>query len=177
MTELQQALALEESIEHEGVVYKLGPISVEVMGAWEDWLAGETLDRMLRLVGRARGPDAENRAIESVAKLSAAGVFDFYEDASQNRMRTLAGQKKMTFFRIKQHHPLVEAKVVNDIVEQQWEKLYLAIRKQLAAQAALDPNADAPAQTGANSESDGEQSSPESATPTTSSPPTNESAG
>lgn len=165
---------MEETIEYEGQVYKIGPITVEVIAAWEDWLAGIAFDTIARVVSRSRGPNAEGRVIEAVTKLSAAGEFDFFGEASQRRMETLVGQQKMTYFRIKQHHPNVEAKTVSDLVEKQWEKLALAYQKHLAAQAAaLDPNAPAPAQPGANpSESGGEPSSPESATPITSSPPT-----
>ena len=93
MTELQQALATETTIEWEGVVYRVGGITLEVMAAWEQWLAGETLDKMILLLGKHK--DGEEKAIRAVAKLSASGEFDYFGDPSQDRLRTMAGQKKL----------------------------------------------------------------------------------
>lgn len=161
MTELQKSLATETTIEWEGVVYRVGGITLEVVSKWEEWLASDTLERMLRLLGKHR--DGEERAIRAVAKLSASGEFDYFGDPSQDRLRTMAGQKKLVFFRVAQHHPTVEAKVVSDFVEKSWADLYRIVLAELIAMEQSLPNAQAP-KTGAKSESDGEPSSPKSAT-------------
>ena len=159
MTELSQALGLEGTVEHGGKTYRLGPITLEVMGAWEDWLAGETLDRLLRFAARSGGSRAE--AFDSVAKLSAEGVFDFFGETSQKRLTQLSGQKKITYFRILQHHPDIDSKTVAEIVEAEWDKLFLLVQKDLAAQLALDPNEGSPATPGPSQhESDGDSSLP-----------------
>ena len=175
MTELQQALALEGSLEYEGVVYRFGGTTLEVMARWEDWLADETLQRMERLL--ARKPDGAQQAMRIVADQSAEGVFDFYGATSSRRMRELSGLKKLVFFRIAQNHPDVQKKVVDAIVERDWEVIYREIQKEFAALEALLPNADAPETGASRSESAGGPRSPRSATSSTSSPPTSESAG
>lgn len=159
MTELQQVLATETTIEWQGTVYRVGGITLEVMNAWQNWLASETLDRMLLLLGKHK--DGEDKAINAVAKLSAAGEFDYFGDASQNRLRTMAGQKKLVYFRVAQHCPTVEPKIIADFVEKQWGDLYKAVLADLIAMEATLPNAEAPKTTGASqNESAGEPSSP-----------------
>jgi hypothetical protein len=163
MTELQQALATESSIEWEGVSYRLGGITLEVMSKWEQWLATDTLERMLQLLGKHR--DGEEKAIRAVAKLSASGEFDYFGDASQDRLRTMAGQKKLAYFRVAQHHATVEPRIVAEFVEKAWAGLYRAVLAELIAMEQSLPNAEAPKTTGANpSDSGGEPSSPKSAT-------------
>lgn len=163
MTELQKALGTESTIEWEGVVYRVGGITLEVMAKWEEWLASDTLERMLRLLGKHR--DGEEKAIQSVAKLSASGEFDYFGEPSQNRLRTMAGQKKLVFFRVAQHHPTVEAKIVSDFVEKSWAELYRIVLAELVAMEQSLPNVQAPT-TGATNEFAGEQSSQKSATNT-----------
>lgn len=159
MTELQQVLAAETTIEYQGIVYRVGGITAEVIDAWQNWLAGETLDRMLFLLGKHK--DGEDKAVHAVAKLSAAGDFDYFGDASQDRLRTMKGQKKLVFFRVKQHHQTIEEAVIAEFVEKQWSELYKAVLADLVAMEATLPNAEAPKTTGANqSESVGELSSP-----------------
>lgn len=158
MTELQNVLAAESTIEWEGVVYRVGGITLEVILAWEQWLATETLDKMLLMLGKHR--DGEEKAIMAVAKLSASGEFDYFGEPSQNRLRTMAGQKKLVYFRVKQHCHTVEEKIVANVVEKSWSELYRAVLAELVAMEKTLPNVPAPA-TGANpSESAGEPSSP-----------------
>lgn len=169
MTELQQSLATERTFEHEGVTYRIGAVTFEVMAAWEDWLAGETLDRMLKLLGKHR--DGEEKAVAAVARLSAAGEFDYFGSASGDRMRTLSGQKKLAYFRVKQHHNSIEPRVIAEIIENDWLALHRAMLADIVAHEAVNPNAQAPAATGAKTnESAGEPSSPKSATVSDASP-------
>lgn len=168
MTELQQTLATETTIEWEGVVYRVGGITLEVMAAWEQWLSSETLDRMIQLLGKHK--DGEEKAIRAVAKLSASGEFEYFSDSSQDRLRTMAGQKKLVYFRVKQHHPTIEAKIVSEFVEKSWAELYRAILAELVAMEQLLPNVPAPTTGASPSESGGAASLPKSATSTNDSP-------
>lgn len=158
MTELQRALATESEIQHDGITYRLGGITLEVMAAWEQWLAGETLDKMLTLLGKHR--DGEEKAIRAVAKLSASGEFDYFGDPSQDRLRTMAGQKKLVYFRVKQHHQTIEPKIVSDFVEKAWSELYRAVLTELVAMEQNLPNVPAPKTGASPNESAGEPSSP-----------------
>lgn len=162
MTELQKSLAIETTIEWEGVVYRVGGITLEVMAMWEQWLSQDTLDRMLLLLGKHR--DGEEKAIRAVAKLAASGEFDYFGDPSQERLRTMNGQKKLVFFRVKQHHPTIESKIVSDFVEKQWAVLYQAVLAELIAMEQALPNGQAPKTGAKQSDSAGEASLPKSAT-------------
>lgn len=142
MTELQQALALEGVVEWEGKSIRIGPTSVEVMGRWEDWLADETLQRLLRVLGKR--PGGEDKAIRAVANQAAEGVFDFYGEASAKRMGELSGLKMLVFFRALQHDETISKAVTDAIVERDWEVMYRQIRKEMAAADALLPNDEAP---------------------------------
>jgi len=168
MSELQQALATETTLEADGVVYRVGGITLEVMSAWEQWLASETLDKMLVLLGKHR--DGEERAIQAVANLSASGEFDYFVEPSHNRLRTMAGQKKLVYFRVKQHHPTIEAKVISDFVEKSWAELYRAVLLELVAMEKTLPNVPAPTTGASPNDSAGAPSSPKSATNTDASP-------
>ncbi len=161
MSELSKALGAESTIESDGIVYRVGGITLEVMSKWEDLLAGDTLDRMLKILGKHK--DGEDKAIQAVAKLSAAGEFDYFGEASQNRLRTMKGQQDLVFLRVKQHHPTIEKKIIQDFVEKHWAELYRTVLAELIAMEQSLPNAPAPT-TGATNESAGEASLPKSAT-------------
>ncbi len=173
MTELQQVLALETSVEFDGKTYRISKVALEVMAAWEDWLFNETLERTIRAM-RTK-PNGEMLAIKATAEMSAEGIFDFYEEASLVRMSKISGLKRLMLFRLRQNHPDITNAIVEAIVDRDFEQFQLAIKAEMAAQDALLPNDDAP--TGANqSESGGEPSLPKSAMPKTSCQPTTESA-
>lgn len=142
MTELQQALALEGTVEADGVVYRIGGTTLEVMAGWEDWLASETLDRLLRIHGKR--PNGETQAIKTVADQSAEGAFDFFGELSQKRMSTLTGLKMLVYLRIRQNHKDVPKKTIDAVVEKDWEAMFLHLRKEMAAQESLLPNDAAP---------------------------------
>ncbi len=175
MTELQQALALDGTVTaDDGTEYRLGGTTAEVMGGWEDFLASETLDRLLRIHGKR--PNGEAQAIKAVAEMSEEGAFDFFGESSQKRMQTLSGLKRLVYLRIKQNHPDVPKKTIDAVVEREWETLFREIQKEMAAQDALLPNDEAPETGQSLNVSAGEASSLKSATSSTPSPAKNESA-
>lgn len=159
MTELRLALGDNGKIEWEGVVYHTGATSLEVMAQWEDWLAGETLERQIRLLRKTQ--NGENKAIKAVAEMSAEGVFDFYGETSEKRINTPSGLKQLFFLRILQNNDKVTKKTVNAMIDAKLaNELRLQWEKEQAALDAILPNAEAPA--GAISESTGLPSSPAS---------------
>jgi len=161
MTELGKALGTETSIESDGVVYRVGGITLEVMAKWEEELAADTLKKMLLILGKHK--DGEEKAIQAVAKLLAAGEFDYFGEPSQNLLRTMKGQQRLVYLRVKQHHTTIERKVIEDFVEKSWAELYRTVLAELIAMEQSLPNAPAPT-TGAKNESAGEPSLPKSAT-------------
>lgn len=143
MTELRLALGDNGTIEYEGVVYQTGTTSVEVMAEWEDWLASESLDRLIR-INRNR-PNGEMKAIKAIAEASAEGVFDFYGESSEKRINTPSGLKQLFFFRIRQNHPQVLKKTINEMIESKvGAELKLRWEKEQAAVDAILPNGEAP---------------------------------
>lgn len=159
MTELRLALGDNGNIEWEGVVYNTGSTSLEVMAQWEDWLAGETLERQIRLLRKTQ--NGEMKAIKAVAEMSAEGVFDFYGEVSEKRINTPSGLKQLFFLRILQNNDKVTKKTVNAMIDAKLaNQLRLQWEKEQAALDAILPNAEAP--TGAISESTGSRSSPAS---------------
>ena len=174
MTELYHALAMSAIVTHEGKQYQIAPITAEVMARWEDFLATETLSRLRRLL--AKEPNGLEMAIRTVADQSAAGTFDFDSETSAKRMREVDGIKHLTFFRIQSAHPDVAKTTTDAIVDRSLEDFLVQMRAAQETMERLSPNVEAPS-TGANaSNSDGEPCSPKSATSSTCSPPTSESA-
>ena len=144
MTELFLALNQEGGrIEWKGKVYYTGATTLEVMAEWEDWLASETLERQIRLLRKVHG--GEDKAIRAVAQMSAEGVFDFYGETSESRMRKPSGLKQLFFIRIKQNHPDVVKATINEMIDHHLEKaLMLEYKKEQASLEALLPNDEAP---------------------------------
>lgn len=139
MSELAQALAVEDTIEHEGVVYPIGPISIEVMAGIEDWLERDTIEELSKLF--PGNPDAIVRAMTSSI---ASGVFKFTSIPTQMRISELDGRQKLWYLRIRQNRPAVDEQTIKDAVEAKWVECVRIHQKEMAARAALDPNAAAP---------------------------------
>lgn len=165
MTELWLALSENGTIEFRGVVYNTGGTTLEVMADWEDWLAGEALDRLLRVnLRRQREEKAiqngEAKAIKAIADLSAEGVFDFFGETSEKRLKTPSGLQQLFFLRIRQHHPDILKKTINEMVDSKIAaQLKVQWEKEKAAADAILPNAEAP-QEGPKDASNGSSSSP-----------------
>lgn len=150
MTELQLLLAKEGEFVHGGETYRVGPISVEVMEAWQSYLAGQAHALLLTVLPKTAEGRAE--ANLAVAKLGAAGEFDYFSESSQERMRTMNGMKKLILFRTRPFHPDVSPATIADVIEKEWEAISNYIRQENAVEAAHLPNDEAPATTGATSE-------------------------
>ena len=145
MGQISSALALEETIEHKGVTYKLAPLTLEVQGQWEQWLenrAWEALARRRQNIG-----DYEYRQLaDSLTQAITAGEYSFFSEASK---KTLAGVhgllgpglRQMLFLRLRLNHPEVSKETIWDMIEVRAEEL---IRK-MNSQDAEAPNAEAPA--------------------------------
>lgn len=168
MTEIQQALAMEDEIVEGGVTYRVGGITAEVISRWESELATETYELLLKVSGN------QAAALETVGRMSVEGVFDFIGESSWKKIGTLEGRKKLMYLRVRQHHKTIDPKVIYNIVENNWAELAKIELKERAAESAR-PNEQAP--TGANqSVSGGSQSSPDSVTATNVPPAMNASA-
>jgi hypothetical protein len=171
MTELQAILDLEaDVVTEDGRTLRMGPTSLEVIAAWESMLAADSYRFTFAACGDASG------ARQAVAAVAALGEFNFDSTTSVLRMNTPEGRKKLACLRIKQNHPDIPDKIIADAVQYQWEKVASILANEEATLEAHDPNASAPAKAG-ETKSSGEQSLPESAKPTTSSPATPESNG
>lgn len=142
MTELHQALGLETVVQWEGRSIKIGPVTVEVVARWEDWLATENLERLRRIGGN------DDKALRVVADQAAEGVFDFYGATSAKRMGELSGLKQLTYFMALQHDGGISKATTDAIVEKDFETMLQSIKKDMAATDALLPNDEAPAATG-----------------------------
>jgi len=140
MSELAQALAVEDTIEHEGVVYRVGPITLEVMAGVEDWLERDTIEELNKLF-----PNNFNAVVQAMTTSIASGVFKFTSIPTQMRIGELDGRQKFWFLRIRQNHPNVDEQTIRDAVENQWVACIRIAQKEAAARAALDPNAETPA--------------------------------
>ena len=103
MTELSgvvsKAYADEGIIEDGGEVFHTGKTTLEVMAEWEDWLANDALERMLRMLRKQ--PGGEDKAIKAIATMSAEGAFDFYGQTSATKLGTPSGIKQLIYLRVK----------------------------------------------------------------------------
>lgn len=164
MSELSQALGMEQSVVWRGKTWKLGPVTTECIARWEMWLGELALEAMQKYGGRLGGQD---KILGTLAQMEAAGDFDFFGETSVKRQQTPRGQAKLYYILISQHadqQDFTEADA-KDLVEQQQMELY-----QKYVQMTTNPNDDAPAaETAPGASQSGEASSPPSS-PTAESP-------
>lgn len=147
MTELRLALATEGTLKAaDGTEYRIGQTNVEVIDAWQNWLAEEAYLRTMSSAGKHVGNQA---VIKAIVEMTTAGAFDFYGDASQKRLLTPKGMKQLIFLKVAQHHPTVEKAIIEKYVDDNIEEFIRRHDLEIEVQKALDPNADAPATTGA----------------------------
>lgn len=140
MSEIAQALAMEENIDWKGKSYKFGPMTLEVIAMWEMWLEDMAYEALSRR-------SSHSQAIAEIAKMSAAGAFDFFGAVSVERQQTLRGETKLYHLAISQHDKTFTEAMAKEMVEDRKAELH---RKMTAM--SRPPNVDAPGTTepGAN---------------------------
>ena len=140
MGELSKLLEQEETITHNGVTYKLSPLTLERQAEFEQWLenrAWESLERRrIRMPQHAFDAEA-GRIFRDVA----ADMYGFFSDCARNAMAEPLGKgnRQLIYLRIKANHPDVTEGLVFEIVEKQGEELLRKIRTM-----DHDPNSQAP---------------------------------
>lgn len=151
MTDLFDALGLEQTITHEGKTYRLAPVrQVEVVAAWEEWLGDQAIEFFERRRHKL-GIDGLDRAYKAVASQAAEGAFDYLGPISMAKLGTLDGKKKMAFFRARASNPNVDEHEISAIVEKEIDKLLTLMARETAVDEVRAKNDEGPGlTTGAN---------------------------
>ena len=153
MGHMAQALAMEETIDHNGKTWKLSPITAEIMAMWESYLenrAWEVLQGRRGKIDPLEYQAKEDRLLGCIA----AGDYSFWSEPSLRAQRRLGGPAYKYWIMIRlravNNPDDITDALVDEMIEQQAEKLAFALRRMDTP----DPNLPTPAANpGAGSES------------------------
>ena len=168
MGEFARALGQSETITFKGKDYRLSPLSLEVFGLWEQYLEERAFAVIDRQKARAIAAGNLNPAVfdkreQDLIERIAAGHYSFFSQASADAQQSILsdGWKNMIRIRLQVLQPEVTMALVEEMIEDQADKIIRALRLLDAP----DPNSSPPATTAAPGDaSEPKPSSPASAT-------------
>jgi hypothetical protein len=145
MGETARCIAQPATIDFEGKKYKLSPITIEVEGAFEQWLEDRAHDALRRQLARRRITEQDYREDRKalVAEIAAC-IYSYGSSVSAKALASVPGQKQMLFLALKAAAQDEGCDVDMALVDRIYDKMFdevMALMEQLNA----DPNPQAPA--------------------------------
>ena len=168
MGEFARALGQSETLPFKGKEYRLSPMSLEVFALWEQYLEQRAFAVLDRRQAAAIAAGNFNPALfaqkeQDLVERIAAGHYSFFSQASADAQQSILsdGWKNMLRIRLQVLQPEVTMALVNEMVEDQADKII----RLLHLMDAPDPNSPTPATaTEPGDASEPKPSSPASAT-------------
>ena len=136
---ISQVIAQEMTVTHKGKTYKLAPLSIEIMGAWELFL----IDRAYQAIDKIPMPaDMKREQVSQLVKAVAAEEFGYFSETSMTALNNdfKSTARHLILLRLQFNHPEASADLVREIVEAKMEE----IQAKMAMMDAPDPNFQAP---------------------------------
>lgn len=143
MSFISQALGLSETITHQGKPYKIAPLTMEILGQWEQFLIDQAWGFLQRLRPKLSADEYRQRA-DGLIAAGASGQFELFgrisSEAQENPLTSTG--RHLLLLRLKAGNPGVEITdaIVKEMLEESLEQILLKQRLMDAP----DPNYPAP---------------------------------